>query len=177
MWGHPGKKLLFMGGEFAQGREWDHDTGLDWHLLNSEYDGWHTGVQQLVRDLNHCYQRHPPLYQLDYSPQGFEWLVVDDHQNSVFAFVRRDTHNHEIVVVANFTPVPRENYRIGVHQSGCYQEIINTDSHYYRGSNVGNQGAISTQPIAAHGKDHSLNITLPPLATLYLKRERPNDTF
>ncbi len=177
MWGHPGKKLLFMGGEFAQGREWDHDTGLDWHLLNPEYDGWHTGVQRLVRDLNHCYQQQPPLYQLDYSPQGFEWLVVDDHQNSVFAFVRRDTHNHEILVVSNFTPVPRENYRIGVHQSGCYQEIINTDSHYYRGSNVGNQSAISTQQIAAHGKNHSLNITLPPLATLYLKRERPNDTF
>ncbi|MBC5791960.1 1,4-alpha-glucan branching enzyme [Providencia alcalifaciens] len=177
MWGHPGKKLLFMGGEFAQGREWDHDTELDWHLLNPEYDGWHTGVQRLVRDLNHCYQQQPPLYQLDYSPQGFEWLVVDDHQNSVFAFVRRDTHNHEILVVSNFTPVPRENYRIGVHQSGCYQEIINTDSHYYRGSNVGNQSAISTQQIAAHGKNHSLNITLPPLATLYLKRERPNDTF
>ncbi|MBG5884529.1 1,4-alpha-glucan branching protein GlgB [Providencia alcalifaciens] len=177
MWGHPGKKLLFMGGEFAQGREWDHDTGLDWYLLNPEYDGWHTGVQRLVRDLNHCYQQQPPLYQLDYSPQGFEWLVVDDHQNSVFAFVRRDTHNHEILVVSNFTPVPRENYRIGVHQSGCYQEIINTDSHYYRGSNVGNQSAISTQQIAAHGKNHSLNITLPPLATLYLKRERPNDTF
>ncbi|HHR5848843.1 TPA: 1,4-alpha-glucan branching protein GlgB [Providencia alcalifaciens] len=175
MWGHPGKKLLFMGGEFAQEREWDHDTGLDWHLLEPEHDGWHTGVQRLVRDLNHCYRRYRALHQLDYSSGGFEWLVVDDHQNSVFAFIRRDANNHEILVVANFTPIVRHNYRIGVHHPGHYQEIINTDSHYYRGSNVGNRGAISTQAIASHGKEYSLNLVLPPLATLYLKREQTND--
>ncbi len=106
---------------------------------------------------------------------GFEWLVVDDHQNSVFAFIRRDANNHEILVVANFTPIVRHNYRIGVHHPGHYQEIINTDSHYYRGSNVGNRGAISTQAIASHGKEYSLNLVLPPLATLYLKREQTND--
>lgn len=170
MWGHPGKKLLFMGGEFAQGREWNADTSLDWHLLQ-EHESWHTGVQRLVRDLNHCYRQHAPLYECDYQPQGFEWLVVDDAQNSVFAFARRDQHGNEIIVISNFTPVPRYHYRIGVHQPARYREIINTDSIFYRGSNLGNQGSVYTQEHASHGKTNSLTLTLPPLATLYLIRE------
>ncbi|GKX50434.1 1,4-alpha-glucan branching protein GlgB [Budvicia aquatica] len=171
MWAHPGKKLLFMGGEFAQGREWDHDSSLDWHLLDPIQGGWHNGVQDLVRDLNHCYQQQAPLYQLDFDPRGFEWLVVDDKQNSVFAFVRRDDEGNEVVVVSNFTPVPRENYRIGIDIAGEYREILNTDSEFYRGSNTGNHGGVHSDDIPAHGRNHSLQLMLPPLATIYLRRE------
>ncbi|SFC43616.1 1,4-alpha-glucan branching protein GlgB [Pragia fontium] len=171
MWGHPGKKLLFMGNEFAQGREWNHDASLDWHLLDPIQGGWHNGIQDLVRDLNHCYQQQPALYQLDYAPEGFEWLVVNDHENSVFAFVRRDAAGNEIIVISNFTPVLRENYRIGINQPGHYQEILNTDSAFYRGSNAGNLGGVHSEPLPSHHKEHSLNLVLPPLATLYLQRE------
>ncbi len=170
MWAHPGKKLLFMGSEFAQGREWNVNQSLDWHLLE-EPGGWHKGVQSLVRDLNHCYTGHPAMYQLDFEPQGFEWLVVDDHENSVFAFVRRDAEGNEMLVVSNFTPVVRYDYRIGVAQPGCYREVINTDSAYYGGSNLGNQGAVFTTTAPMHQREHSLSLLLPPLATLYLWRE------
>ncbi|MFP9227961.1 1,4-alpha-glucan branching enzyme [Pectobacterium cacticida] len=170
MWAYPGKKLLFMGGEFAQGREWNHDASLDWHLLN-EPEGWHRGVQTLVRDLNHCYRQQPPLYQLDFQPQGFEWLVVDDRENSVFAFVRRDEQGNEVLVVSNFTPVPRYGYRIGINQPGGWREAINTDSSYYHGSNLGNLGTIYSEEGESHQRQHSLALTLPPLATLYLIKE------
>ncbi|MCG8709719.1 1,4-alpha-glucan branching enzyme [Brenneria sp. 4F2] len=170
MWAYPGKKLLFMGGEFAQGREWNYDASLDWHLLD-EPQGWHRGVQHLVRDLNHCYRQQPPLYQLDFQPQGFEWLVVDDRENSVFAFVRRDERGNEILVVSNFTPVVRYGYRIGINQPGRWREIINTDSCYYRGGNQGNEGAVHSEDIGSHQRPQSLALTLPPLATLYLARE------
>ncbi|ARU94773.1 1,4-alpha-glucan branching protein GlgB [Tatumella citrea] len=170
MWAHPGKKLLFMGSEFAQGREWNVNQSLDWHLLE-EAGGWHKGVQSLVRDLNHCYTGHPAMYQLDFDPQGFEWLVVDDNENSVFAFVRRDAEGNEMLVVSNFTPVVRDNYRIGVSQPGCYREVINTDSAYYRGSNLGNQGQVRTTAEPMHQREYSLSLLLPPLATLYLWRE------
>ena len=171
MWAHPGKKLLFMGCEFAQGREWNFDSSLDWHLLEEGYDGWHSGVQQLVRDLNHTYQQQPTLYELDYQPQGFDWLVVDDSENSVFAFVRRDRAGNELIAVSNFTPVPRYEYRIGIDTPGTYREILNTDSEFYRGSNVGNQGVIESQDVGSHHRPHSLVLTIPPLATLYLVRE------
>ncbi|MBJ7223021.1 MULTISPECIES: 1,4-alpha-glucan branching enzyme [unclassified Brenneria] len=170
MWAYPGKKLLFMGCEFAQGREWNYDASLDWHLLD-EPEGWHRGVQHLVRDLNHCYRRQPPLYQLDFQPQGFEWLVVDDSENSVFAFVRRDEQGNEILVVSNFTPVPRYGYRIGINQPGCWREIVNTDSEYYHGSNLGNGGSVHSEDIGSHQRPQSLVLTIPPLATLYLERE------
>ena len=170
MWAYPGKKLLFMGGEFAQGREWNHDASLDWHLLD-EPEGWHRGVQQLVKDLNHCYRRQPPLYRLDYQPQGFEWLVVDDRENSVFAFARRDEHGNEVIVVSNFTPVPRYGYRIGVNQPGLWREILNTDSRHYHGSNLGNEGAVESDAVWSHQRPQSLALTLPPLATIYLSRE------
>ncbi|MFE8115794.1 1,4-alpha-glucan branching enzyme [Brenneria goodwinii] len=170
MWAYPGKKLLFMGCEFAQGREWNYDASLDWHLLD-EPEGWHRGVQHLVRDLNHCYRRQPPLYQLDFQPQGFEWLVVDDRENSVFAFVRRDEQGNEVLVVSNFTPVPRYGYRIGINQPGRWREIINTDSHYYHGGNLGNEGPVHSEDIGSHQRPQSLVLTIPPLATLYLARE------
>ncbi|MBE2894585.1 1,4-alpha-glucan branching protein GlgB [Spirabiliibacterium falconis] len=177
MWGHPGKKLLFMGNEFAQGREWNYQESLDWFLLDEAHGGtWHKGVQNLVKDLNHLYQATPALYQLDFDPEGFEWLVVDDAQNSVFAFARRDRDGNEVVVISNFTPVPRENYRIGVRQAGEYLEVLNTDSSYYSGSNMGNLGVCRTEDVESHGKAYSLNLTIPPLATIYLQREDITET-
>ncbi|MBN3262480.1 1,4-alpha-glucan branching enzyme [Pectobacterium brasiliense] len=170
MWAYPGKKLLFMGGEFAQGREWNHDASLDWHLLD-EPEGWHRGVQTLVRDLNHYYRQQPSLYQLDFQPQGFEWLVVDDRENSVFAFVRRDEQGNEVLVVSNFTPVPRYGYRIGINQPGGWREVLNTDSVHYNGSDTGNVGTIYSEEQASHQRQHSLVLTIPPLATLYLVKE------
>lgn len=170
MWAYPGKKLLFMGNEFAQGCEWNHDSSLDWHLLEGD-DNWHHGVQRLVRDLNHCYRQSPPLYQLDFDARGFEWLVVDDQENSVFIFLRRDVAGYEIIVASNFTPVPRHHYRFGITQPGRWREILNTDSDYYHGSNQGNCGAVDSDAILSHGREHSLCLTLPPLATLWLVRE------
>lgn len=170
MWGFPGKKLQFMGNEFAQGREWNHDSSLDWHLLEGE-DNWHNGVQRLVRDLNHSYQHFAPLHQLDFDAQGFEWLVVDDHENSVFVFVRRDREGNEIIVASNFTPVTRQNYRFGVNQRGGWREVMNTDQHDYHGSDTRNHGVVHTDDIGSHGRPQSLSLTLPPLATIWLVRE------
>lgn len=170
MWGHPGKKLLFMGNEFAQRREWNHDISLDWHLLDDE-NGYHAGVQRLVRDLNQCYRSYPSLYECDYTFSGFQWLVSDDHENSVFAFLRRDNAGNEMLVVSNFTPVPRQGYRIGVPNGGRWHEVLNTDSGYYNGSNEGNQGEIHSEPVPWHYHGYSLSLTLPPLATIFLLRE------
>jgi len=170
MWAHPGKKLLFMGCEFAQGREWNFNASLDWHLLDDP-NGWHAGVQHLVRDLNHTYRDNAPLYELDFNPRGFEWLVVDDHANSIFAFARRDENAGEVIVISNFTPVPRSDYRIGISRPGVYREILNTDSHFYHGSNVGNAGAVHSENISQHQREHSISVTIPPLATVYLRRE------
>lgn len=170
MWAHPGKKLLFMGCEFAQGREWNYNESLDWFLLEEELGGtWHKGVHTLVKDLNHFYKNTPAMYQLDFDPEGFEWLVVDDNNNSVFAFIRRDKEGNEILVVSNFTPVVRDHYRIGVPQKGVYSEVLNTDSNYYSGSNVGNLGVCYSEDIESHGKAQSINITVPPLSTIYMQ--------
>ncbi|ORM65633.1 1,4-alpha-glucan branching enzyme [Pantoea rwandensis] len=170
MWGFPGKKLQFMGNEFAQGREWNHDSSLDWHLLEGE-DNWHNGVQRLVRDLNHSYKHFTPLHQLDFDAQGFEWLVVDDHENSVFVFVRRDREGNEIIVASNFTPVARQDYRFGVNQQGGWREVMNTDQQDYHGSDTRNHGVVHTDNIESHGRAQSLSLTLPPLATIWLVRE------
>ena len=170
MWGHPGKKLLFMGNEFAQGREWNYEESLDWFLLDENIGGgWHKGILKLVKDLNHIYRENSPLFELDYSPEGFDWLVVDDAANSVFAFERRSSNGERIVVISNFTPVPRHNYRIGVNVAGTYEEILNTDSMYYQGSNVGNFGYVTSEEIESHGRENSISISIPPLATVYLK--------
>ena len=170
MWGYPGKKLLFMGNEFAQGREWNYEESLDWFLLDENHGGlWHKGVLQLVKDLNGVYQNNAPLFELDGEPEGFDWLVVDDAENSVFAFERKSSNDERIIVISNFTPVPREGYRIGVNAAGEYEEILNTDSMYYQGSNVGNFGSVKSEAIASHGRDNSISVTIPPLATIYLK--------
>ena len=170
MWGYPGKKLLFMGNEFAQGREWNYRESLDWFLLDESIGGrWHIGMQQLVKYLNKIYRENAPLFELDSDPQGFDWLVVDDAQNSVFAFERRSRKGERIIVISNFTPVPRHDYRLGVNVAGQYHEILNTDSSFYEGSNLGNCGAVESEAIPSHGRDHSISVSIPPLATLYLK--------
>jgi glycogen operon protein len=145
-----------MGNEFAQGREWNHDGSLDWHLLEGG-DNWHHGVQRLVRDLNHTYRHHKALHELDFDPYGFEWLVVDDHERSVFIFVRRDKAGNEIIVASNFTPVPRHGYRFGINQPGRWREELNTDSMHYHGSNTGNGGIVESEAIASHGRAFSLD--------------------
>jgi 1,4-alpha-glucan branching enzyme len=166
MYGHPGKKLLFMGGEFAQVREWNHDRSLDWHLLA---DGAHAGVQRLVGDLNRTYRGLPALHQLDAESAGLEW-IVSDRPFSVVAFVRRAREPDDFaIVVSNFTPVVRHGYRLGVPAGGRYVEAINTDAAIYGGSDVGN-GSLEASPLGAHGKPYSIEVTLPPLATLILKR-------
>ena len=169
MYGFPGKKLLFMGCEFAQGREWNYNEPLDWFLLEEEHGGgWHKGMQDFVRDLNHTYRDHAPLYQLDQWPDGFEWLVADDGNNSVFAFERRDRNGNRMIVISNFTPVVRENYRIGVNEAGVYREVMNSDQSQYQGSGVSTGSEVFSEEIFSHGRSHSLNLTLPPLATVYL---------
>ncbi|HWK45814.1 MAG TPA: 1,4-alpha-glucan branching protein GlgB [Stellaceae bacterium] len=169
MWTHPGKKLLFMGGEFAQEREWNHDIGLDWHLLD---DGAHRGVQALVRDLNWLYRSEPCLHVLDCEGEGFAWIDANDLEQSVLSFLRRGTDAGDIaVIVSNFTPMVRHGYRIGVPQPGRYLERLNTDAAVYGGSNVGNGGSIVAEPTPWHGQPCSLLVTLPPLATLILLPE------
>jgi 1,4-alpha-glucan branching enzyme len=167
MWGHPGKKLLFMGGEFAQEREWSVDRSLDWHLLDNPL---HQGMQRLVRDLNRILQHYPALHQLDVEARGFEWITHEDRENSVFSFVRKAADGDAVLVVSNFTPVPRHAYRIGVDQPGRYAEILNTDDAHYGGSGLRN-GSVQSEPVGAHGRAHSLGLTVPPLATIMLKLE------
>jgi 1,4-alpha-glucan branching enzyme len=167
MWCHPGKKLLFMGGEFGQEREWNHDASLDWHLLQQPL---HAGVAALVRDLNAFYRAHPPLWDADIEPAGFEWIVVNDSDQSVAAFARFDRERRtQVVCVLNATPVVRPGYRIGVPAAGEYREAINSDAAVYGGSNVGNYGAVQAQPVPSHGFPYSLELTLPPLAMLILE--------
>jgi 1,4-alpha-glucan branching enzyme len=167
MWGHPGKKLLFMGGEIAQEREWNHDRELDWPSLQ---DPMHAGVQRLVRDLNRLHASEPALHQRDCEPNGFQWTVGDDRANSVFSFLRyAAASNPPILVVSNMTPIPRYGYRIGVPFDGAWREILNSDSEFYGGSNIGNQGEVMAQEFAAHGQPYSVEIILPPLATIYLR--------
>jgi len=169
MFSHPGKKLLFMGGEFAQGREWNHDTSLEWHLLD---DPMHKGVQSLVRDLNHVYQELPALHQKDSDPDGFEWLELHDSQQSVLAYLRRGRDEERpVVVLCNFTPMARYDYRIGVPLPGYYRERVNTDAAMYGGSNVGNGGGVWAEDASSHGRPHSLRLTLPPLGTVMLERQ------
>jgi 1,4-alpha-glucan branching enzyme len=167
MYGHPGKKLLFMGGEFGQWDEWNHDKSIDWHLLNFMP---HRRLQKFVMDLNHIYQSEPALYEVDFSYQGFEWIDLRDTENSVISFIRRakDPENF-LVIVCNFTPVPRIGYRIGVPKNCFYREILNSDSQIYWGSNMGNAGGINVDKIPWHGRPYSINITLPPLSVLIFK--------
>ena len=164
MWAHPGKKLLFMGGELAQQAEWNHDAALDWAALDRAE---HRGVQRLVADLNRVYRNTPALHECDCEARGFEWIDFSDREQSVIAFMRRGREEEALVIaVCNFTPVPRTAYRIGVPRTGHYREIINTDSALYGGSNLGNGGGLDAMAVPCHGRDFSLSITLPPLACL-----------
>jgi len=167
MWGHPGKKLLFMGGEFAQWREWNHDQSLDWHLAQHPM---HAGVQTWLRDLNRTLVRSPALHAQDFVAEGFAWIDCCDAANSVAAFLRRAPDDGAVVlVVCNFTPVPRYGYRVGVPAAGRWREVLNSDAACYGGSGVGNLGGVDTAPIEAHGHAQSLALTLPPLGVLFLE--------
>jgi 1,4-alpha-glucan branching enzyme len=170
LWGHPGKKLLFMGGEFGQRREWNHDDALDWWCLEQHL---HAGLQRWVEDLNRLYRAEPALHQVDFDAAGFEWIDGSDAQASVLSYLRKARDGSEILVVANFTPVLREDYLVGVPQPGYWRECLNSDATLYGGSGSGNQGGVHSVPVSAHGRYHALNLRLPPLAVLMLKREEP----
>jgi 1,4-alpha-glucan branching enzyme len=165
MFGHPGKKLLFMGCEFAQSNEWNHDRSLDWHLL--QYSS-HAGVHSLVRDLNWLYRDTPALHELDCDPSGFEWLVTDDATGNVFAWLRKGRDERaSCLIVTNFSPNVYRNYIIQVPLAGAWREVLNTDSSHYGGSNVGNIGEVRT----LEGMGPELRLTIPPLATIFLVPE------
>ena len=168
LYGHPGKKLLFMGGEFGQWREWNHDRSLDWHLLD---DPAHAAIRRYVQDLNRHYQAEPALHQADFDPAGFRWIDCNDIENSVVSLVRYARDRRDcVVMVFNFTPVPRLEYRIGVPDAGFYAERLNSDASIYGGSNVGNAGGVDSEPIAAHGFEQSVRLAVPPLGCLLLKK-------
>ncbi len=168
MWGHPGKKLLFMGQEFAQPNEWHHEQELPWALLD---DARHAGIQHLVRDLNNLYQKYPALHQLDCDPAGFEWLSNDDAEQSSLAWLRKAANGELVLVISNFTPVPRNDYRVGIPDGSpmAWHEVLNTDSRHYGGSDLGNGAEfLQVEDIPAHGHQRSIRLTLPPLSTLFL---------
>jgi len=163
----PGKKLLFMGGEFGQWHEWNHDGELDWALFGHQF---HDGVRRLVRDLNEIYKSHGALHELDMQPEGFSWIQCDDWHNSVYAYIRYAKKRDDFVVVAlNFTPVPRHNYRLGVPRAGFYTEILNSDADIFGGGNFGNMGGVYSEPVGTHGHLQSITLRLPPLGMLVLK--------
>jgi 1,4-alpha-glucan branching enzyme len=167
MWGHPGKKLMFMGDEFGQGDEWSEAKSLDWHLL--EYP-LQAGVQRWVADLNRLYRSEPALHQVDFDWPGFEWLEVNDNENSVFAFLRRAVdHADCIAVVSNFTPVPREDYRLGLPRPGAWREVLNSDAAAYGGGDLGNGGLVYATDEPWGDRPYSTRLLVPPLSTLILK--------
>jgi 1,4-alpha-glucan branching enzyme len=166
MWSHPGKKLLFMGGELGQEREWDYRTSVDWHLLG---DPLHKGVQRLVRDLNLVYRAQKPLHELDCEAAGFEWIDAADSEQSVLSYLRKDKAGRPVVAVCNFTPVVRHAYRIGVPLEGPWRELLNTDAEVYGGSGVRNGGPLEAKTTPWHGRPCCLELTLPPLATVLLE--------
>jgi 1,4-alpha-glucan branching enzyme len=168
MYGHPGKKLLFMGCELGQTREWNHDRSLEWHLLD---DPLHAGLRRFVQALNWHYHAEPSLHQVDFDPAGFRWIECNDAENSVVSFVRYARDRRDFTVtICNFTPVPRADYRIGVPEPGYYAELLNSDAGLYGGGDVGNGGGVDSEPIAAHGFEQSLRLVVPPLGCLLLKK-------
>jgi 1,4-alpha-glucan branching enzyme len=168
MYGHPGKKLVFMGGEFGQWNEWNHDTQLDWQLLQLPR---HDGLRRLVQHLNYTYKSESALWQLDDTYDGFDWIDFHDADNSVVSFLRKSRDGKIVVFVVNATPVVRYNYRLGVPEPGFYRELINTDGETYGGSNIGNLGGVQSEPREWMGREHTILIHLPPLATVALKLE------
>ena len=168
MWGHPGKKLLFMGSEFGQFKEFNHDESIEWYLLK-----WpsHRGIQRWVRDLNNLMTSEPAMYELDHEQQGFQWMDCNDTVNSVITFIRRGKNPEDMLLfICNFTPVTRRNYQVGVPLPGFWKEVLNSDADIYWGSNMGNDGGCWTNPWSHHGQPHSLKVTTPPLSVTVLKR-------
>ena len=170
MWAQPGKKLLFMGGEFGQWAEWNHESSLDWHLLDYQS---HSGVQRLVQDLNRLYREERALHELDFDPAGFEWIDANDSAASVLTFLRRSRDGEPVVAAFNFTPVARMNYRVGVPHGGHWREVLNSDSAHYGGSGHGNLGGVEAAPAPLHGRPYSVTLTLPPLAAVLLRPGSP----
>lgn len=168
MYAHPGKKLIFMGGEFGQRNEWYHERGLDWHLLSHPM---HAGVRRWVEDLNSTYASEAALHELDFEQGGFEWVDFRDYEQSVISFERKGRAGEVVLVVCNFTPVPRENYRVGVDRGGRWRELLNSDAVAYGGSGWGNFGSVEAEETESHGRRYSMSLTLPPLGVLYLKPE------
>jgi 1,4-alpha-glucan branching enzyme len=169
MFGQPGKKLLFMGGEFGQWNEWHHESSLDWHLIK---DPPHAGLQRWVEDLNRFYTSELAMHELDLNAAGFGWVVANDSDQSVLSFLRRGkTTGTTVLVACNFTPMPRENYRVGVPWGGFWKEMLNSDAADYGGSGMGNDGGVWATADASHGRPHSLSLTLPPLAVVFLRSE------
>ena len=172
MYGHPGKKLLFMGAEFGQWREWWHEESLEWHSLQYPFQ---QGVRKWVEDLNRVYRREPALHEIDFGQQGFEWVDFHNWEESIISFLRKGRSSNDVIlVVCNFTPLPRKDYRVGVPRGGFWREILNSDAHAYGGSNLGNAGGVEASLSPAHGRSHSLSVTLPPLAVLFFKNELPS---
>jgi len=170
MWAHPGKKLLFMGSEFGQRREWQHEESLEWWVL--QYPD-HGGLMQWLADLNRAYTSEAALHEVDFEPGGFEWIDCCDAEYSTLSFIRKSRNGKQTVLVAcNFTPVPRENYLLGVPQEGYWRELVNSDASCYGGSGMGNHGGAHSHPVPAHGRYHAIRITLPPLAVVYFRHER-----
>jgi 1,4-alpha-glucan branching enzyme len=158
-----------MGAELGQWGEWNHDCSLDWHLLDYPL---HTGIQRWVHDLNQTYRREPALHQLDFTAEGFAWIDCNDALQSTISLLRRGRSKSDVLLVAcNFTPIPRHNYRVGAPHAGFWQEILNSDSHYYGGSGQGSLGAVEAAPVPSHRLPYSLNLTLPPLAAVFFKQE------
>jgi len=173
MFVHPGKKLLFMGGEIGQWREWNHDWQLDWEALG---DPRHAGLQRWVRDLHRVYGEQASLWDADFDPAGFSWIDCNDHEHSIIALMRqagrpagRPAGSDFTIAIVNFTPVPRRDYRLGVPKAGDYAELLNSDADVYGGSNIGNQGRVTAEKKPSHGYDFSLSLTVPPLGFLLLK--------
>jgi 1,4-alpha-glucan branching enzyme len=172
MWCLPGKKLLFMGTEFGQWGEWNHESSLDWHLAEFER---HNGLQRLTGDLNALYRGTPALHKTDCDPAGFEWIDCNDGNQSTLSFVRRTADNRQVLaIVCNFTPVPRPNFRVGVPLPGHWREVLNTDAAIYGGSGQGNLGGVDTVPIPSHDEPQSLLVTLPPLAVVVFEADIPS---
>ncbi|MGR3179222.1 MAG: 1,4-alpha-glucan branching protein GlgB [Candidatus Anammoxibacter sp.] len=167
MYAHPGKKLLFMGGEFGQWKEWDHESSLDWHLLEYQY---HKSMQDWVKDLNHFYKDEAILYENDFEANGFEWIDIHDWEKSIISFIRKGKSPDEVIlVICNFTPTPYYEYRIGVPLCGHWKEILNSDAEKYSGSGHLNSEVIESEPIPTHGRDYSVSLTIPPLGIILLK--------
>ena len=169
MYAQPGKKLIFMGGEFGQWQEWNHDRSLDWNLLDYPL---HSGLQHWVKDLNRLYQNETALHELDFDPRGFEWIDCNDSQQGTISLIRKGHSTDEMLIIAcNFTPVPRSNYRVGAPKGGFWREILNSDAQEYGGSGLGNMSGIEADPVSFHGRPYSLNLMLPPLAIAYFKSD------